>query len=255
MKRHNKVGLISYDLSAKTLNKSKWQTPINFQAEKNHKLNDFRCIYLYIILLNAKIIFSVLKRIKIIMKKFSICIYLFMASLVTNAQLTKGTWLVGGNGMAKSYTSIWEIIPGQYSKWKITEINLSANIGYFPAEKLVLGLRPTFSSEKGNRDGGGGETNIKTIVIGPFARYYLLNSEKPFNIIAELSYSIGKFYDLGFKGQSNELLALTGPSIFFNNCISFELLAGYKELNRTVGTSYTEKGLQIIAGFQIHLER
>ena len=99
--------------------------------------------------------------------------------MTAKSQLTKGTWVVGGTG--KFYANNNSINSSTYNvDAKYTEISISPSVGYFIIDKLVLGLRPTFSSLKGKVTSSGGlSTNVQRYWVGPFGRYYLLEKEKP----------------------------------------------------------------------------
>ena len=106
------------------------------------------------------------------MKPFLQIFTLLILSLTTKAQLDKGVWLVGGSGSFYSYIETYNS-PTYNNTAKYTNIDISASAGYFIIDKLVFGLRPTFSSVKGEvTSPGGGTTNSYKIAIGPFLRYY-----------------------------------------------------------------------------------
>ena len=57
------------------------------------------------------------------------------------SQLEKRTWLLGGSGNLYSYHEKVDATLTNYTT-KFTNIDLSASVGYFFANKLVGGLRP-----------------------------------------------------------------------------------------------------------------
>jgi hypothetical protein len=190
------------------------------------------------------------------MKQLVISLLLITSSYAAKSQLTKGTWLVGGTGKFYSYNS--EISSqNNNTEGKYTQIDLSPNIGYFVADKLALGLKPTFSSIKGKvATTGGLSTNVQRYWLGPFGRYYFLETERQFNLLAELSYQFGLLNAGGQKGDLRTFSALTGPVIFFNSSVGIEFLLGYSYSKEDVESSIKiiNKGFQIAVGFQIHLE-
>ena len=139
--------------------------------------------------------------------KRQVLVSLFYSTIAT-AQLDKGVWLGGGSGSFYSYNETYTS-PTYNNTAKYTTIDVSASLGFFFIDKLAAGLRPTFSSYKGEvTSPGGGKTNSYKIAIGPFARYYFLNTDKPFNILADVSYQFGINKYLGVlheKGKSNTL--------------------------------------------------
>ena len=183
------------------------------------------------------------------------CILLF--SISSKAQLDKGIWLVGGNGKFYSYNS--EYRSGSYdNEAKYTQIDISPSIGYFAADKLAFGIKPTFSSIKGKVTSPGGlSTNVQRYWIGPFARYYLLNASNNYNIVTDVSYQLGLFNAGGQKGKLSTFSALLGPVIYFNTSVGLEFLLGYSYSKEDVerASKETRKGFQIGIGFQIHLEK
>lgn len=141
-----------------------------------------------------------------IMKELFISLLLTSFFSSAKSQLNQGTWLAGGTASFYSYTSDYS--SAAYSnKAKYTQINLSATVGYFVADKLAFGLRPGFSSIKGRvTTPGGGYTNVQRYWFGPFGRYYFLQKDKPFNIVTDVSYQYGIFNAGRQKGKLKHFL-------------------------------------------------
>lgn len=180
---------------------------------------------------------------------------LFFASSTTIAQLTKGNWLTGGTGTLYSYNGTYSS-PTLNNESEHTEIDLSATLGYFVADKIAFGLRPGFSSLKGEvKDFG--RTNMQRFAIGPFGRYYFLNSEKPFNIVSDVCYQFGVNDWHGQSGKIRNLSFMAGPVLYFNSAVGLEFLLGYSSRTEDIKNVYkdTRKGFQTSIGFQIHLEK
>jgi hypothetical protein len=101
------------------------------------------------------------------------------------------------------------------------------------------------------------------LAVGPFARYYFLNTDKPFNILADVSYQFGYLQQLGLlheKGKNNTFSAMGGTEIFFNSTAGMEILLGY--INKTVSIENSpgafknsKSGFQVSIGFTLHLEK
>lgn len=191
------------------------------------------------------------------MKHFFLSLILASFFLTAQSQLTKGNWLAGGTGKFYSYNDTYS--SSTYSnKARYTQIDISPSIGYFIVDKLAFGLRPTFSSIKGEvTTPGGGSTNVQRYWIGPFGRYYFLDKDNPFNILTDVSYQYGIFNAGGQKGKLNTFSALVGPVIYFNSSVGIEFLLGYSYSKEDVELASKDirKGFQIAAGFQIHLEK
>ncbi|HEU5164211.1 MAG TPA: hypothetical protein VFU29_01655 [Chitinophagaceae bacterium] len=194
--------------------------------------------------------------------KTTLIALLFTLTLTSaHAQLTKKNWLVGGAGSFYSYNEDYNA-PSVDVTAKYTSIDLSASIGYFFVDKFSAGLRPYFSSFKGESSGGG-STNSYRLAIGPFARYYFLQSDKQFNLLSDISYQFGinNWLD-GYpaKGKFNTFSVMAGTEVFFNTTVGLEILLGYKNQIASIDNSPSayysnKKGFQVSIGFQFHLEK
>lgn len=79
-------------------------------------------------------------------------IVLFLSS-ITQAQLTKGIWLVGGSGSFDSYRQEYTVPPPSLSfTYDYKVFDVSAMIGYFIVDKLVIGAKPAFTYYKGESE-------------------------------------------------------------------------------------------------------
>lgn len=189
--------------------------------------------------------------------KLTLFFTLSILSIATYGQIDKGTWLVGGTGKFYTYTSDYSSAAYNNTA-KYTQIDISPAGGYFVADKLAFGIKPTFSSIKGKVTTlGGGSTNVQRYWIGPYGRYYILEKEKPYNIVTEVSYQFGIFNAGGQRGGLSNFSALAGPVIYFNSSVGIEFLLGYSYSKEDVeqGSKEIKKGFQIGVGFQIHLEK
>ncbi len=185
---------------------------------------------------------------------------------IAQGQLNKKTWLVGGSGSFYSYKQDFRTITGN-AVYKITNIEVSTSLGYFILEKFAVGLRPSFSSEKtkgiSSSSGLVGSGHTERWAIGPFARYYFLEKNKSFNILADISYQLGQLIHLGAmheKGKNNNLSVMAGTEIFFNTSAGLEILLGYSDKIFSIENSPGEfsnekKGFQVSVGFVLHLEK
>lgn len=180
------------------------------------------------------------------------------------SQLNKKIWLIGGAGSYKSYKELDNLSPpSESSTFNVNYIVVSVKAGYFVADKLILGLIPTYSYTNIKRDNNTLFDKISTYSIGPFARYYFLNKNKPFNVLAEINSQLGfqSNDDVSKEKISTKSFSvLAGPEIFFNPTIGIEILLGYqvlKEIKTNSDNPYTmnQKGFQVSIGFQIHLKK
>ena len=174
------------------------------------------------------------------------------------SQLEKRTWLLGGSGNLYSYHEKFDFGSANYTA-KYTIINLSASVGYFFSNKLAGGLRPYLFYQKGSSSGGG-HTNDLKVAAGPFVRYYFLNEEKQFNLLADISYQLGinRMLTGEEKGKISILSAMGGVEVFFNSSVGLEILVGYANwvttINDNTGYNSNKKGVQTSIGFHFHLE-
>lgn len=200
------------------------------------------------------------------MKELLLLPLLFLFFFYSQGQLIKNTWLVGGSGTFYSYNEDYST-PTFNQMAKYTNIDISASIGYFIVDKFAAGLRPGFSSYKGKvvsaSVGSGGSTNSYRVAIGPFARYYFLQADKPFNILTDVSYQFGiNNWQDGYpaKGKYNTLSLMAGTEFFFNSTAGLEILLGYKNQIASIENSPSaynrnSKGFQVSIGFTLHLEK
>jgi hypothetical protein len=176
-------------------------------------------------------------------KLFFITTLLFTIS--TNAQITKGNWMVGGDA---NYTNSKVINNNDEITGSANSIRISPNIGYFVYEKFAIGINGLFHYGKAN----GSDASIG-LGVGPFARYYILKPEKRVNLFTEANYNYYYTETQGvnsFTGSSYRFKA--GPVIYFNSSVALEMSLNYlSEINSSFKAKYFTVGL----GFQIHLEK
>ncbi len=175
------------------------------------------------------------------MKKIILLTNLFY-SLTINAQLTKNYWLVGGDMNYEKYQSKIER-NNNYSNF-ITNIKS----GTFVIDKLVLGINLNliaFSEKYTQPDGSISKRKQSNFSLGPFVRYYILNTEKTFNLFINSK--------LGFK-KNKEIEFEQGIGIvyFLNSSTGIELSGGYN----FISSNYTNQSYNRILlklGIQFHL--
>ena len=181
------------------------------------------------------------------MKKniFFFCL-LLLCMQMASAQLTKGNWLVGGNGYLSSQSQNLRGV-----NVKGSNLRLSPNVGYFIADKFAGGARINFEINKLRYPGV--VDNSTRYGIGPFLRYYLLNSEKRVNILTEGYYQYSRISSGNSYSIDNTWRISAGPVIYFNSSVGLEFTLNYEYLKRPeTDTDINTFFLGI--GFQIHLE-
>ena len=102
----------------------------------------------------------------------------FFFALSSSAQFDKKNWLVGGNGSFKSLNNNFQSNNADW-EYKITDIKLTPNIGYFFIDKFAAGLKFTLDlrNEKGLSVGSAAYGKSLRLDYGPFVRYYFLDKE------------------------------------------------------------------------------
>lgn len=200
------------------------------------------------------------------MKQLLLFPLLFLFVFPSQGQLMKNNWLIGGSGSLYSYNENYSA-PTYNQTAKYTSIDVAASAGYFIVDKFAVGLRPYFSSYKGEvtsaSAGSGGSTNSYRLAIGPFARYYFLNIDKQFNILTDIGYQFGinKQLDASHnKGKFNYFSVMGGTEVFFNSTAGLEILLGYTQKiisieNSPSALNNNKKGFQVSIGFTLHLEK
>ena len=184
------------------------------------------------------------------MKKFKLffIITLFYC-FSTNAQITKGNWMVGGSGNFTSYKSTL-----QNNNTEITQtgnaFQLSPNLGYFIVDKVSLGAFMSFSFSNPSGD----NNNSQGYGVSPFVRYYFRKSDKIINLFLQASY--GFYEGKSESGGSNKTSGYNikgGPAIFFNSSVALELTIDYD--SSKYNSDSKSNNFIIGIGFQIFLEK
>lgn len=173
---------------------------------------------------------------------------------ISNAQITEGNWMVGGNGSFSSKENYNN--NNKSDKGQVNELDISANLGYFFIDNLAIGTRIGYSNYIiPNSDGSGDRYWLN---YGVFSRYYFLKPEKIMNIFIDGSYFLGQnSFGSGFDSFKNEINGYSftaGPVVYFNSSVSMELALKYSSTKFSINNS-TENNFQVGIGFQIYLEK
>jgi Outer membrane protein beta-barrel domain len=173
--------------------------------------------------------------------RFYLIAVLFIA-FASNAQITKGNWMMGGSAsFGNSKTTIGEI------SGESTGFGLSPNVGYFIIDKLAIGTSGQFSYSFPS----GNQRTIHSYTISPFVRYYFLEKEKQINIFSEAGYEIMRISNGDSKSDKLHLKA--GAVFFLNSSVGLEVALNYS--NQKTNDNYQVRNIYLGVGFQIHLER
>ncbi len=166
---------------------------------------------------------------------------LLFAGTISQAQITKGNWMVGGSGSFFSGH-----LKSETDNLNFYGFDLRPNVGYFIADKFGVGLTPLLTYSK--TEGGSSVTNYG---IGPYVRYYLLKPDKIVNVLTQVGYSY-----VGTSNSNKNSTAVdfkAGPVIYFNSSVAFEMTLNYNINNLSSDTRYNI--FSVGMGFQIHLEK
>lgn len=176
------------------------------------------------------------------MKTLFFSIFLIF-SLTSNAQITKGHWMVGGNA-AFSYS---KSKPGSIIDSESFAMDISPNVGYFLFDKIAFGSRVDYflSSYKTNSE----NLTSEYLYAAPFVRYYFLEAENAINVFLESSYR----FNLLYNNYSSKFGIKGGLAIFLNRNVAFEIALEYLNL----AANDVSEGLHFILlsfGIQVHLD-
>lgn len=187
------------------------------------------------------------------MKTFKLLLITTLLSFVTsNAQITKGNWMVGGSGSfdyaktePKNTNSSGSSI--NYTGNGFYSITLDPNIGYFIKDKLAIGMKISlFNSFIEFRTLS---LNGTIISISPNFRYYFLNIDKTYNVFIEPSFN---YYTNNSLGNSSGYGLKSGLAIFLNNSVGIEPSLNY---NYNESNQFKRNNFFIGVGIQVHLEK
>lgn len=183
------------------------------------------------------------------MKKIIVAASLFLFVFTTaNAQITKGNWLMGGNG---SYSRSNQT--SDFAAEKVTRLNLSPNVGYFFIDKLAGGIRAVFNYEHYKHSFA--TSRRTTFDFGPFARYYFLHPDKLVNLFSEAAVLINTFKADAIADNTYAIYSFTGGiAVFLNSSVAIEGGLNYELLSRQPHNTRV-KTLAFKVGFQIHLQK
>lgn len=202
-----------------------------------------------------KLIYNILNHKTMKTLKLNLLFTLFL-TLISNAQITKGNWMMGGQfGFSYSNNKVInnsEINNSGFQYVNIDnidnyEIIFEPKIGYFIKDKFVLGIKIGYENNFSNQH----PLSIKNsqFSFSPYFRYYFLNKESNFNLFVEPSYYRYTYKPLG----NNEGYGLSvGYVYFLNSSVGIESTINYQ--NRK-NNQLEENRLSLGLGFQIHLEK
>ena len=191
------------------------------------------------------------------MKKNILLIIVCLVLIVNaNCQITKGNWLVGGSGSFSSQKDKFD----NGNTYTNNAMTILPNVGYFFIDKFAGGLKAniTLTKFKDEFNGNTIRSRQNRFGIGPFLRYYFLDTENKINLFSQASYqwllTTGSNNGIAIPKSTLYFYTFTaGPVIYFNSSVGMEVTLNYEHYQRE-STQYTNK-YYIAIGFQIHLEK
>jgi Outer membrane protein beta-barrel domain len=184
------------------------------------------------------------------MKKIATLGFITIFCFKSHSQITKGNWMLGGNTGFSSTN--YESNVGSKSTFIV--LRGSPNVGYFFSDKVAAGLRLDFLNNKQKATSTNTSSKYTTMGLGPFVRYYFLQSNSQTNILVEASYQYGTEKGDSWKYKKNTFSLVAGPVIYLNTVVGMEFLVGYFS-SKYMDYDGNNNSLQVGIGFQIHLEK
>jgi hypothetical protein len=174
------------------------------------------------------------------------------------AQISKGDYLIGGNGSFKRYTSE---LPDA-TRAKTTLIGFSTDAGRFFLNRFAAGISANiqYGNHRYERDSvQSSPSGLIDLGVGPFARYYFLNTTSKVNLLMDgrtgWRFSRSSVYRgdrFNYYGQYFDIYA--GPAFFLSKFASLELLVGYSRF-KSKGRDAKFREFSSRAGLHLHFPR
>lgn len=181
---------------------------------------------------------------------------LMFCSTTLHAQLQPGQFLVGGSASFRHE----KVDGGNVNSSKDNTLIVSPAIGVFVFKKFATGLNVAFTKFRSipvSNDQGFVSTS--GLSVSPFVRYYILNENKPFNLLTQLSYDYTAYLDKVERGyrvsdDGDGFTISAGPAIFLSRHVALEFLIGYRSASRPAELG-DERSVVSSVGLQIYLGR
>lgn len=187
------------------------------------------------------------------MNRVTFIALLSLFSITSKSQIARGNWLVGGNA---NLSSSKQNLINSTDKNSSIMFSILPTIGYFIVDKFAFGINPgaSFTQSKNNNT----KSNVTSYRIGPFAKYYFLETDNMANLFLQGSfgYGINRFNNFGNTATNKYVSYLIsgGPVIYFNTSVGLEFSLGWK-YDKAIEDKSTTNSLVVGIGFQIHLEK
>jgi hypothetical protein len=185
---------------------------------------------------------------------------LLLLSFASSAQISKGSYLIGGNG---SYKKTRIYFPNDES-FRQTNLSLAPNVGRFFFNQIAAGIALQYDRYETKRNAvppQGSSYGDAYWTFGPFARIYLLKSASKINFLADGR--IGWQYNRDISGPGraaaiyigNSYQVFGGPAVFLNRYVALELLGGYTGFITKSNQANDNRAFEARLGIQVHLPR
>jgi hypothetical protein len=174
--------------------------------------------------------------------------------LSSQGQITKHNWLVGGGA---NFSNSRQKIADNTDHMSLTALSVLPNVGYFMVDKFAVGFGAsvTLIQSKANSI----KSNVTSYKVGPFARYYFLDTEQTANLFLQgnFNYGITRFNNTGNPMANSKNFSYSiigGPVVYFNNSVGLEFTVGWN-YDKAIDDNYHVNSIVMGIGFQIHLEK
>lgn len=159
-------------------------------------------------------------------------LFIFCSSMLFS-QVEKGKWYVAGFsnlGIDIGKTK-FESSNGVTSEYKYTEFNFTPSVGYFVIDKLAAGLFFDYQYYKNIDQDDKDEYKASSIMIGPFAKYYIMEYKKLWPYVGiGVGFGSGKSEVNGEEYEKYKMSTFMiggGATYFLNDNVGFDLSLGY----------------------------
>jgi hypothetical protein len=185
---------------------------------------------------------------------------LLLLCLCSEAQISKGDYLIGGNG---SYKKTRIYFPNDES-FRQTTLSLSPNVGRFFFNQIAAGLAVQYERYQTKRKvipPQGGTYGDAYWTFGPFARIYALRSGRKVNFLADGRMGWQYNRDISGPGRSASIYVgssyqvFAGPALFLNRYVAMELLGGYTGFLTKSNLAVDNRAFEARLGIQVHLPK
>jgi hypothetical protein len=177
-----------------------------------------------------------------------IIIFSLFVSNFSSAQISKNTWLIGGN---LNFSNSKNNTEGG-SNTKEVELLINPTVGFFVLNKVAFGGKFSIGKKGVKNEASSDYIKYTDFNLGPFIRYYFLPNSPNFNLMLEGAYQYG-FIKSGNEVINKNIYSLSaGTIVFFTETVGIEFLVGYSSYKYIDYSGYNSSikiGLGLMAHF------